>query len=157
MGVVSPVEKVPRPAEYLRACHPPQGVQNTRPPRSTAVDERPPHKETQTYGCCVSALTRFVRPPLQGPLVDDRRARAIKTLSCTPPIPRQRPAPDGGGGKKGGGKKEGGSGPPRTPPRTGRLSDQSTNANARVPVLLRPHVKPGQKKPSWRFPANPLG
>ena len=39
---------------------------------ASAVDERPPHKEAQAYGCCVSTLTRFARPPLQGPLVDGR-------------------------------------------------------------------------------------
>src|SRR3954468_8815036 len=35
---------------------------------AATAGERPPHKETQTYGCCVSTLTRFVRPPLQRPL-----------------------------------------------------------------------------------------
>src|SRR4051812_28349530 len=48
---------------------------------NAAAGERPPHKETQTYGCCVSTLTRFVRPPLQRPLTS-RREKAL-LLSCT--------------------------------------------------------------------------
>src|SRR3954447_21835751 len=48
---------------------------------AATAGERPPHKETQTYGCCVSTLTRFVRPPLQRPLTS-RREKAL-LLSCT--------------------------------------------------------------------------
>src|SRR3954451_6445002 len=47
----------------------------------TTAGERPPHKETQTYGCCVSTLTRFVRPPLQRPLT--RRRAFCCSLSFT--------------------------------------------------------------------------
>ena len=39
---------------------------------SATASERPPHKETHAYGCCVSTLTRFVRPPLQRPLTGSR-------------------------------------------------------------------------------------
>ena len=39
---------------------------------SSTAGERPPHKETQAYGCCVSTLTRFARPPLQRPLTGGR-------------------------------------------------------------------------------------
>jgi len=46
--------------------------------------ERPPHKETQAYGCCVSTLTRFARPPLQRPLTGDRADAALAPHSiCT--------------------------------------------------------------------------
>src|SRR5690348_2128322 len=40
-----------------------------------AAGERPPHKETRAYGCCVSTLTRFARSPLQRPLTGSRRDR----------------------------------------------------------------------------------
>src|SRR3954464_14971220 len=57
---------------------------------AATAGERPPHKETQTYGCCVSTLTRFVRPPLQRPLTSGRTC-AEPFLSCTPRGPeRQR-------------------------------------------------------------------
>jgi serine-type D-Ala-D-Ala carboxypeptidase/endopeptidase len=42
--------------------------------RIAAAGERPPHKETQVYGCCVSTLTRFTRPPLQRPLTSGRES-----------------------------------------------------------------------------------
>src|SRR5690242_14186503 len=42
-----------------------------------AAGERPPHKETRAYGCCVSTLTRFARSPLQGPLTGGRARAAI--------------------------------------------------------------------------------
>src|SRR4051812_20165011 len=45
-----------------------------------AAGERPPHKETQTYGCCVSTLTRFVRPPLQRPLTGSRASKPLLKL-----------------------------------------------------------------------------
>lgn len=38
----------------------------------TIAGERPPHKETRAYGCCVSTLTRFAGPPLQRPLTGNR-------------------------------------------------------------------------------------
>ena len=67
---------------------------------SATASERPPHKETQAYGCCVSTLTRFVRPPLQRPLTGSRAsirfsvvrpaARAVKGCpECTPLAPRE--------------------------------------------------------------------
>ncbi len=40
--------------------------------RVATAGERPPHKEAQAYGCCVSTLTRFARPPLQRPLTHGR-------------------------------------------------------------------------------------
>ena len=55
---------------------------------SSTPGERPPHKETQAYGCCVSTLTRFARPPLQGPLARGRLIH-LCTLSRAD---RQRPA-----------------------------------------------------------------
>src|SRR5689334_11935804 len=44
---------------------------------SATASERPPHKETHAYGCCVSTLTRFVRPPLQRPLTGSRASNCL--------------------------------------------------------------------------------
>ena len=48
-----------------------RGIYRSSSDRS-AAGERPPHKETQAYGCCVSTLTRFARPPSQRPLTGSR-------------------------------------------------------------------------------------
>ena len=63
--------------------------------RATA-GERPPHKETQAYGCCVSTLTRFARPPLQRPLTGGRASLLSCTLAATCVVkgcPIRRPTP----------------------------------------------------------------
>ena len=50
----------------------------------SAAGERPPHKETQAYGCCVSTLTRFARPPCRGPSPEAAARRSIRPrAACT--------------------------------------------------------------------------
>ena len=49
--------------------------------QTSIADERPPHKEAHAYGCGVSTLTRFARPPLQRPLVS---GQYLSPLPYTP-------------------------------------------------------------------------
>src|SRR5688572_25597647 len=64
--------------------------------KTAAAGERPPHKETQAYGCCVSTLTRLARPPSQRPLTGSRGGN-FPPDDCTYRCTRwRRPRPECG-------------------------------------------------------------